>query len=85
MATVSYLDRFLDPVTEAFRPEVARRIIELEADSSLQAEVDLLRQKANEGSLSAEEDAAYKDIVEAIDVISIIQSKARSFIARRSA
>ena len=73
-------------MTEAFTPEFARRIIELEADSSLQAEVDLLRQKANEGSLSAEEDAAYKDIVvEAIDAISIIQSKARSFIACRSA
>lgn len=85
MAVISYLDRFLEPVTDAFTPEFARRMVELKADPELQAEIDLLRRKANEGTLSPEEDAAYKDFVEAVDVISIIQSKARRFIARCSA
>jgi hypothetical protein len=84
MSTVSYLDRILDPVADAFTPELARRIVNLRADDELQAEIDVLRRKANEGTLSDEEEAAYKDFVEAVDVISIIQSKARQFLARTS-
>ena len=85
MSTVSYLDRFLEPVTEAFTPELARRLVDLRADDELQAEVEVLRQKANEGKLNSDEEAAYKDFVEAVDVISIIQSKARRFLARYQA
>jgi hypothetical protein len=82
MSTTSYLDRFLDPITEAFTPEVARRIVELRADDELQAEIDVLRQKAKAGTLTSDEEAAYKDFVEAVDLISIVQSKARRFLAR---
>lgn len=81
MSTVSYLDRFLEPVTESFTPELARTFIELRADDELQAEIDVLRQKANLGTLTPDEDAAYKDFVEAVDVLSIIQSKARRYLA----
>jgi hypothetical protein len=85
MSTVSYLDRFLEPVTDAFTPELARRLVDLRANDELQAEIELLRNKANDGTLSSDEEAAYKDIVEAIDVISIIQSKARRFLNRHPA
>lgn len=85
MSTVSYLDRFLEPVTDAFTPEFARRIVDLRANDELQAEIALLRQRANEGTLTPEEDAAYRDFVESVDVISIIQSKARRFLASYSA
>ena len=81
MSTVSYLDRFLQPVTEAFTPELARVLVDLRADDELQAEVEVLREKANIGTLSPDEEVAYKDFVEAVDVISIIQSKARRFLA----
>jgi hypothetical protein len=85
MSTVSYLDRFLEPVTESFTPEMARAIVELRADDRLQAEIEVLRQKANLGTLTADEEAEYKDFVEAVDVISIIQSKARRFLASHPA
>lgn len=84
MSTVSYLDRFLEPVTESFTPELARRLANLRADDELQAEIEVLRQKANLGVLTPEEEAAYKDFVEALDVLSIIQSKARRFLANHS-
>ncbi|MBI3469690.1 MAG: hypothetical protein HY000_42370 [Planctomycetes bacterium] len=84
MSTTSYLDRFLEPVTEALTPELARRLVELRADDEVQSEIEVLRQKANAGTLSPEEEAAYKDFVEAVDLISIIQSKARRFLARHS-
>jgi hypothetical protein len=81
MTVTTYLDHLLDPVTDAFTPEMARAIAGLRADAKTQAHIDVLRQKANEGTLTPEEDAEYKEFVEAVDVISIIQSKARKFLA----
>jgi hypothetical protein len=85
MSTASYLDRFLQPVTEAFTPALARKLVDLRVDPELQTHIDMLRQKANEGTLTLEEDAEYKDFVEAVDVISIIQAKARQFLAKHPA
>ncbi len=82
MATTTYLDRFLEPMTEALTPEVARVIANLRVDSETEVEVQKLRERANEGTLTSAEEEAYKDFVEAVDVISIIQSKARRFLAR---
>ena len=82
MAATTYLDRFLEPMTEALTPDVARVIANLRVDRETEAEVQRLREKANEGVLTSDEEAAYRDFVEAVDVISIIQSKARRFLAR---
>ena len=84
MSTVSYLDRFLEPLTEAFTPELARKLVELRANPQLQSHIEQLREKANEGTLTGEEEAEYKDFVEAVDVISIIQAKARRFLAQHA-
>ena len=45
---------------------MARKIVDFIADPKLQARIDILRQKANEGALTPEEDAEYKDFVEAV-------------------
>ena len=84
MTATTYLDRFLEPMTEALTPDVARVIANLRVDPETEAEVQRLRERANEGKLTIEEEAAYRDFVEAADVISIIQSKARRFLARHS-
>ena len=83
--TTNYLDRFLEPMTEAFTPEMARKLAGLRAEPDLQARVDELADKANHGTLSAEEDSEYKSYVEAADIIGIIQAKARRFLANRTA
>jgi hypothetical protein len=85
VATTSYLDRLLDPLTDAFTPKVAAALLELRADSELEAHIGELRQKANEGILTPAEDADYKDFVEAVDLISIMQAKARRFLAKQCA
>jgi hypothetical protein len=82
MSTVSYLDRFLEPVIEAFTPALARQLVDFRIDPNLRAHIDVLRCKANEGTLTPEEDAEYKDFVEAVDLMSILQSKARQFLAK---
>jgi len=85
MATTSCLDRLLDPLTEAFTPEVASVLLGLRADSELEAYIGVHRQKANDGTLTPGDDAEYKDFVEAVDLISIMQAKARRFLAKKSA
>jgi len=85
MGTATYLDRLLEPLTDILTPEVASSLVGLRADAELQAHIDELRRKANEGTLTAVEDAEYKDFVEAVDLISIIQAKARQFLAKQSA
>jgi hypothetical protein len=82
---MSYLERLLNPLTEAFTPKVASALLELRADSELEAHISELRRKANEGTLTPAEEAEYKDFVEAVDLISIMQAKARRFLARQSA
>jgi len=85
MATASYLDRLLEPLTEAFTPKMASVLLELRADPELEAHIGELRRKANDGRLTPAEEAGYKDFVEAIDLISIMQAKARRFLAKQSA
>ena len=82
MSTISYLDRFLEPITEALSPEVARRIVALRASPDIQTRADELARKANAGVLTPDEDAEYKEFVEAVDIVSIIQTKARRFLAQ---
>ena len=82
---VSYLDRLLDPLTDALTPESASALLNLRADPEVQARIEELRRKANEGMLTLAEDAEYKDFVEAVDIVSIMQAKARRFLARQAA
>jgi hypothetical protein len=85
VATTSYLDRLLDPLTHIFTPEVASAVLGLRADSETEARIAELRGKANGGTLTPAEDSEYKEFVEAVDLISIIQAKARRFLANHSA
>lgn len=85
MSVTTYLDRFLDPVTAAFTPEMAQAVVGLRADAEMQDRIEVLRNKANEGTLTPAEEAEYKEFVEAVDIISIIQSKAHKYLAKRSA
>ena len=83
MSTASYLDRFLDPVTPSLTPQVAEALINLRLDEQTEEHVSALRDKANRGTLTEEEEADYKAFVDAVDVISVIQSKARRFLANQ--
>ena len=84
-AETTYLDRLLAPVTQYFTPEVAERIVSLQADPDIQVRIEELAAKANEGQLSAEERAEYEDYIEAVDLVAILQARARSILAQRTA
>jgi hypothetical protein len=78
------LDRVLDPFTDCLTPEVARRIADLRADAEMQARVDELASKANEGRLSERERAEYDTYRSAFHFITILQAKARSLFKQAS-
>ena len=79
-AGTTYFDRILDPLTACFTPQVAHRLAELRADPQTQSRLDVLAAKANEGELTPEEDIEYKQSIDAIDVLAILQAKARAYL-----
>lgn len=85
MGAVSYLDRLLEPLTEAFTPKLALVLLEFRAGPELEAHIADLRRKANDGTLTLAEEAEYRDFVEAVDLISVMQAKARRFLAKQPA
>jgi hypothetical protein len=77
------LDRILDPFTRCLTPAVARSLVEFRADSPTQARIAELGDKCNDGVLTATERDEYEAYVQAIDLISVFQSKARRYLAGR--
>jgi hypothetical protein len=77
------LDRLLKPVRDVLTPEVAQAIADLRADETTQARLDDLAERHHEGQLSAEELAEYRTLVSGINLISVLQAKARSVLKTR--
>ena len=75
----------LDPVTACFTPQVAERIVNLRLDPELTSRIELLAEKANQGTLTADEDDEYKDYIESGDMIALLQAKARRFLQQHDA
>lgn len=76
--TAFCLDRLLTPLADCFTPEVAAKIADLRADDATQQRIDYLAEKANEGALTGEERDEYEVYVLTIDVIAVLQAKARN-------
>jgi hypothetical protein len=72
----NFMDRVLDPLADCLNREAALRIVELRIDPEIQARVDVLAERANEGELTPEERAEYLSYVEAADVLAIFKLKA---------
>ena len=81
MTTASVLDRLLEPVGRSLNGEAARTLVELRADPQVQARVDELARKCNEGQLSPAERAEYESYVSAASLIAVLQAKARARLA----
>ena len=73
----SSLHRFLEQFTETFTPELAQHFANLPPHPDLQARLDELGEKANEGTLTEEERSEYQTYVEAMDVIALLRVKAQ--------
>jgi hypothetical protein len=79
-ATTQTMERLLTPVGECLTPEVAERIVALRAEPDVQARIDYLAERANEGQLTDAERAEYDAYVRTITFISLLQSQARRLL-----
>ena len=77
------LDRVLEPITDCLTPDVAAKLVALRADTQIQARVDELAEKANEGTLSPEERGEYERYREAFHFVTILQAKARKLLDKQ--
>jgi hypothetical protein len=79
--TTPALDRLVSSLGECLTPESARRLLALKADPDLQARVDLLAGRSNQGLLTPEERAEYGNYVTFGRFVAILKSKARQLLA----
>ena len=78
--SATLLDELLDPVGRCLTPEVARRIVRLRASPALDARIQELGRKCNEGQLSEREQADYETLARFVKFVSVLQSKARTIL-----
>jgi hypothetical protein len=71
------LDVLLDPLSRCLDIDSARRVAAFRIDPAVQARIDALAERANNGALSDEERAEYEACINAADFISILKLKAR--------
>jgi hypothetical protein len=79
-----FLARIFEPLEECMTPELAKKMVDLRADSELQARIDELADKCTEGELTSEERAEYESYVHGLKVISVLQAQARSVLRANS-
>ena len=70
-------DRLLDPIRDLLTPEVAQGLAGLRADAAAQARLDELADKNTSDTLTPEERAEYEAMVDAGNLIAVLQAKAR--------
>lgn len=81
--TTFHLDRLLEPLAGCLTPEVAAKVAAFRADEAVQQRIDYLAERSNEGALSEEERDEYSGYLHAIDVIAVLQVKARAMLKGR--
>ena len=81
--TTATLDRLVEPVVRTFTPEVARALINLRADRQLQARMDELAEKCNEGKLTSDEREEYETSIRFANYLVLLQAKARKLLKAR--
>lgn len=77
----SIFDRLLDPFVSAMPRDYAKAIVELRAAPDVQARIDELAEKCNEGQLSEIEKDEYESYADAIHLIGILQRQAKRILA----
>jgi hypothetical protein len=80
MSAAIGLDGLLEPLSQCFDRESARRIVELRVAPAVQARIETLAIRANEGTLSVDERSEYEAMINAADLISVLKLKARQHL-----
>jgi hypothetical protein len=82
--TTSALNQLLEPLSRSLGSDAARQILALRIDPAVQARIDHLAERCNEGALTGAERTEYEGYVEGISLINILKAKARRVLRAES-
>jgi hypothetical protein len=82
---VAAMDKMLEQLSACLNAESALRVVELRIDPEIQARVEVLADKANEGLLSEAERDEYKTYIEMADLIAALKLKAQRLVPSNGA
>ena len=77
------MERLLKPVGETLNEDAARRLIALKADAELQARMDVLAEKCNQGTILPGEQDEYSEYISAGNLLNILKAMARVQLAKQ--
>jgi|APEBP8051073178_1049388.scaffolds.fasta_scaffold27796_2 hypothetical protein len=80
MTPLSALDQFLDPSGGWLTPQIAQRIVSWRPSDEARDRILELGRKAEDGTLTPDEDAEYERYIEEGDVIALLQAKTRRLL-----
>ncbi len=79
------LDDLLDQLSESLTPEMAQLLVDFRANTRTIERMDLLAEKANDGTLTEAEQLEYAEAARAGTLIAILQAKAKKVLRDKSA
>ena len=80
MSAADGLNGLLEPLSRCLDDESARRVVDLQVDPAVQARMDELAERGNEGTLSDGQRSEYEALINAADIISILKLKVRTHL-----
>jgi len=83
-ASTTVLEDVLEPLNQCLDEESARRVADFRIGPSAQARVEVLAERANQGTLTEEELDEYDSFTDAADLIAILQLKAQQRLQSNS-
>ena len=84
MPAPTLLEQMVDPIGRNLTPEAAQEILGVQADPETQRRIDVLADKCNEGTLTADERNEYQEFVSLFNILTVLQTRARSVIDARN-
>lgn len=77
------LDRILEPLSSSLNKEASEKLLNLKADRKVQARVNQLAAKCNEGELTAEERHEYELYLMVNHFVAVLKAKSRILLSQR--
>ncbi len=71
------VDRLLEPLSRCIRGQGEQELLRLRADTAVQARIDELADRCDEGTLTPEERVEYETYVRFGNFVAVLQAKAR--------
>jgi hypothetical protein len=85
MATAEhFLDRYLDPVSDALSRQAAEKILALAPEPEVVRRIEELAEKSNDGTISDDERDEYRALADAGTLVALLKAKARRVLVHNS-